>query len=44
MELKFRIYYVIISLATFAVMSCARMEVQNAETKLEYSGLSFNYV
>ena len=44
MELKFRIYYVIISLATFAVMSCARMEVQNAETKLEYSGISFNYV
>ena len=44
MELKYRIYYVIMLLATVAMMSCARMEVQNTETKLEYSGLSFNYV
>lgn len=44
MGLKFRIYYVIMLLATVAVVSCARMEVQDAATKLEYSGLSFNYV
>lgn len=44
MGLKYRIYYVIMLLATVVVMSCARMEVQNTETKLEYSGLSFNYV
>ena len=44
MGLKYRIYYVIMLLATVAMMSCAHMEVQNTETKLEYSGLSFNYV